>query len=80
MQDVTFVEEKQQKLIICIVRRRKQIISDYESGLYTLHAWIKCMECVLHLAYSLEFHKWSTATKEHEGLMIISKRKNLQEV
>lgn len=29
-------------------------------GLSVLHAWIKFLECILHLAYKIEFRKWST--------------------
>lgn len=29
----------------------------YDFGLSTLHAWIKCFECLLHISYNLEFRK-----------------------
>lgn len=32
----------------------------YEYGLSTLHAWIRCFECVLHIAYKLNVQKWQT--------------------
>lgn len=27
-------------------------------GLSTLHAWIRCFECLLHISYRLEVKKW----------------------
>ncbi|XP_067622258.1 uncharacterized protein [Eurosta solidaginis] len=30
----------------------------YEYGLSTLHAWIRCFECILHIAYRLPIQKW----------------------
>lgn len=30
----------------------------YEYGLSTLHAWIRCFECILHIAYRLPIKKW----------------------
>lgn len=30
----------------------------YQYGLSTLHAWIRCMECLLHISYRLDFKTW----------------------
>lgn len=30
----------------------------YNFGLSTLHAWIRFFECLLHIAYRLEFKQW----------------------
>lgn len=30
----------------------------YEYGLSTMHAWIRCFECILHIAYRLPIKKW----------------------
>lgn len=30
----------------------------YEYGLSTLHAWIRCFECILHIGYRLPIKKW----------------------
>lgn len=32
----------------------------YKYGMSTLHAWIRFLECVLHISYNLQFEKWST--------------------
>ncbi|KAL4703199.1 hypothetical protein ACJJTC_004875 [Scirpophaga incertulas] len=31
----------------------------YKYGLSTLHMWIRCMECLLHISYNLDFKMWS---------------------
>lgn len=31
----------------------------YKYGLSTLHLWIRCMECLLHIAYNIDFKSWS---------------------
>lgn len=31
----------------------------YKFGLSTLHMWIRCMECLLHVSYNLDFKMWS---------------------
>lgn len=33
----------------------------YEYGLSTLHAWIRCMELILHISYNLSFKKWENS-------------------
>ena len=35
-------------------------------GLSTLHAWIRTMECCLHLSYKLPIKKWQARTKEEK--------------
>lgn len=46
----------------------------YKFGLSTLHCWIRFMECLLHIAYNLDFKK-SYATKENKILK--QKRKQI---
>lgn len=36
---------------------RKEKIENFQYGISTLHAWIRFMECILHLAYHLPFRK-----------------------
>lgn len=36
----------------------------YKYGLSSLHAWIRFMECILHIAYRLEFRRWSVRSVE----------------
>nr|XP_012152960.1 PREDICTED: uncharacterized protein LOC105664170 [Megachile rotundata] len=33
-------------------------IDFYQYGISNLHAWIRCMECILHISYRLEIKKW----------------------
>ncbi|KAL4705931.1 hypothetical protein ACJJTC_017513 [Scirpophaga incertulas] len=40
----------------------------YQYGLSTLHAWIRCMELILHVSYNLPFQKWSATTPENKRL------------
>lgn len=37
-------------------------------GLSSLHAWIRCYECLLHIAYNLPFQSWSARTNEQKEL------------
>lgn len=43
-------------------------------GMSTLHAWIRCMEMILHLSYNLDFQKWSAISKEHQVLKKCKKK------
>lgn len=43
-------------------------------GLSTLHAWIRFMECILHIAYRLEFKKWATPKTHKETLQVNKER------
>lgn len=40
------------------VRSLKPKVHLYEFGLSTLHAWIRCFECILHISYRLHIKKW----------------------
>lgn len=31
----------------------------YKYGLSTLHMWIRCMECILHISYNMDFELWT---------------------
>lgn len=37
---------------------REQVL---QLGLSVLHMWIRCMECLLHISYNLDFQKWSAS-------------------
>ncbi|CAH0551166.1 unnamed protein product [Brassicogethes aeneus] len=39
-----------------------------EYGLSSLHAWIRFMECVLHIAYNLPFKTWTVRTDKNKAL------------
>lgn len=40
----------------------------YQCGLSTLHAWIRCMEMILHISYNLSFQTWSATSEEKKRL------------
>lgn len=42
----------------------------YEFGLSSLHARINVMECLLHIAYRLDFKKWSARGENHQEVYI----------
>jgi len=50
----------------------------YKYGLSSLHAWIRCLECLLHISYNLDFKKWSATNFEHKELKL-SKKKLIQQ-
>lgn len=53
----------------------KTVNSDvYEFGLSSLHARINTMECLLHIAYRLDFKKWAARGQEHKDLLENRKR------
>ena len=47
-------------------------------GLFTLHAWIRFYECLLHLSYKLTIKKWQ-ARNESEKMIILNRKKDIQE-
>ncbi|XP_071580794.1 uncharacterized protein [Temnothorax nylanderi] len=50
----------------------------FEFGLSTLHAWIRLMECILHIGYRLDFCKWAACTPDHKA-QLKSRKKLIQE-
>lgn len=46
------------------LKNRIEIEDNYKYGLSSLHAWIRLMECVIHIAYRLNFQKWSVRSEE----------------
>lgn len=49
-------------------------------GISSLHARIKFMECILHIAYNLPFKKWSTTTDEHKAIRRENKKRIQMEI
>lgn len=39
-----------------------------EYGLSTLHAWIRCMEMILHISYNPGFEKWTASNPENKKI------------
>lgn len=50
----------------------------YQYGLSTLHAWIKCFECLLHIAYKQSIKKWRISGREMEQ-KVEENKKTIQE-
>lgn len=48
--------------------------SKYEYGLSTLHAWIRCFECLLHIAYRLPVKKWQMRSEEDKQIFSQTKK------
>lgn len=42
-------------------------------GMSSLHSWIKCLECVLHIAYRLDVKKWKV-----KHVVIVERKKYIQ--
>lgn len=38
-------------------------------GLSTLHGWIKCFECIIHIAYKLPIKTWRSAGEEQNDIV-----------
>jgi len=48
---------------------KKIEVENLQYGISTLYAWIRFMECILHLAYHLPFRKWSARNDEDKAVM-----------
>lgn len=57
------------------VMKRAVDESAYQYGLSNLHAQIRFMECILHIAYRLPFRRWSARTKEEKDLLKNTKKR-----
>lgn len=56
---------------------KQEIIQNFEYGLSTLHAWIRFMECILHISYRLSFCKWA-AREPEDNMAMKEAKKNIQ--
>ncbi|KMQ86336.1 dna-mediated transposase, partial [Lasius niger] len=50
------------------VKEKRDNICHFQFGLSTLHAWIRFMECILHIGYRLDFCKRSAVTDEQKRM------------
>ena len=50
------------------VASRPENENSYQYGLFTLHAWIRCMEMILHISYNLSFQTWAATSEEKKRL------------
>ena len=48
---------------------REENLGSFQYGLQTLHAWIRFMECALHIAYRLPFKQWACRSDEHNNIL-----------
>lgn len=59
------------------VAARPEDENAFKYGLSTLHAWIRCMEMILHIGYNSEFQKWSALTENYKAIKKL-KKANIQ--
>ena len=57
------------------VKQKTEIVSNFEFGLSTLHAWIRFIEYVLLISYQLEIRNWSVAKKKNKETMQKAKKR-----
>ena len=50
-------------------------IENYSFGLSTQHAWIRFMECILHIAYRSDFCKWAAMLPDQKQKMSEAKKR-----
>jgi hypothetical protein len=58
---------------IVAIQSKPLKVENYDFGLSTLHAWIRLMECILHIAYRIDFKKSAGTTEKQKELMKIAK-------
>ena len=61
---------------IDLAKQRPVNKKTFEFGLSTLHAWIRFFECLIHVAYRLEFKKWQA--KGDNKVILKEKKKVIQ--
>lgn len=50
------------------VVEKKPDTEHYKFGMSSLHAWIRMMECLIHVSYNIEFKKWSARSDEEKEM------------
>lgn len=55
--------------------KRAEVVENFKYGLSSLHAWIRFMECLLHVAYKLDVKKWRVTSDEDKTKMKLAKEK-----
>lgn len=48
-------------------------LSTYRFGLSILHCWLRCLDCILHIGYNIDFQKWQ-ARKDNKELQKLRKK------
>lgn len=57
------------------IKAKDENVDSFQYGLQTLHAWIRFMECILHIAYKITIQQWKC--KGQEQKKICQERKQL---
>lgn len=59
------------------VKTRQVVAENVELGISSLHAWIKCFECLLHISYRMDIKKWSVRNADKAAFS--TRKKLIQE-
>lgn len=59
--------------------KKVEIEENFKYGVSSLHAWIRFMECILHIAYRLTFCKWAAKTEKEKEQIKEAKERIQQE-
>lgn len=62
---------------IAAMKTRQVDAKNVELGISSLHAWIKCFECLLHISYRLDLKKWSVRKADKPA--VDARKKYIQE-
>ena len=57
------------------IKKRPISAKGLQYGMSTLHAWIRSMECCLHIAYKMKVQKWQAKTTEGKSAVQDAKKK-----
>lgn len=52
-------------------------VENYRFGLSTLHCWIRCFECLLHISYRLPFKSWQVRDPQNK-ITFANRKKEIQ--
>lgn len=55
------------------VKARQVLAENVEFGVSSLHAWIKCFECLLHISYRMDIKKWSVRNADKAAFNVRKK-------
>lgn len=62
------------------LEKREENVSFCQFGLSTLHVWIRFMECLLHIAYRLDFGQWAARTEAQKESVKNAKERIFREM
>lgn len=52
----------------------------YDYGISTLHAWIRCLECCLHISYKITIKKWQIREDDEKNIVKQRKQEIIQKI